>query len=46
MFLLYREAMVQRPSREILQRKSSTAITEPTEVDDIDFGVRPISALV
>ena len=40
--LFRREAMRQRPSRETLERKSSTASTDSEDaLDVIDFGVRP-----
>ena len=43
MLLLRREAMRQRPSREMPERKSSTAITDSDEeLEVIDLGVRPI----
>ena len=40
--LLRREAMRQRPSREMPERKSSTAMTDSEEeLEVIDLGVRP-----
>src|SRR5271170_8197597 len=43
MLLLRREAMRQSPSREMPERKSSTAITDSDEeLEVIDLGVRPV----
>lgn len=44
--LFRREARRQRPSREIPERKSSTAMTDSEEeLEVIDLGVRPTNAL-